>query len=98
MITIKLVSTCEPDESLKNELKEQEFVFLKKNSMLGGDAVWTIIGAISTATIGAITKIVFEAIKAKALIEISVGDKKIKAAGLSKEAAERIINEALKND
>lgn len=98
MIAIKLVSTCEPDESLKNDLKEQGFAFLKKNSMLGGDAVWTVIGAISTATIGAITKIVVEAIKSKSLIEISIGDKKIKAAGLSKEAAERIINESLKND
>lgn len=88
----------ELDEKSKSDLKHLGFSFLKKNSMLGGDAVWTIIGALGTASIGAVTKIVIESIKSKSIIEISIGNKKIKATGISKEAAENLIKDALNND
>ena len=77
-------------------LKENGYLLVKKNSMLGGDAAWTILGTVSTASIAAITKVVVELIKAKASVEIEING--VKAKGISQESAEKLLQDACKDD
>lgn len=98
MCDIKLNISGSIESSAKNELKKSGFTLFKKNSMLGVEALWTIAGTLSVATLGAVTKIVVEAIKSKSLIEITINGKKIKASGISQEMAERLIRESLESD
>lgn len=77
-------------------LKENGYSLVKKNSMLGGDAAWAILGTVSTASIAAITKVVIELIKAKASVEIEING--VKAKGISQESAEKLLRDACKDD
>lgn len=78
------------------DLSDSQLSVVSKNSMFGGGNELLLIGTLSTATIGAITKIVVELIKSKNRVEIEIGDRKIK--NISVETAEKIIFEHLNDD
>ena len=78
------------------DLSDSQLSVVSKNSMFGGGNELLLIGTLSTATIGAITKIVVELIKSKHRVEIEIGDRKIK--NISVETAEKIIFEHLSDD
>lgn len=62
----------------KNTVEQVEFEMLKSRSIFGGEQLVILIGTISAATIAGATKIAIEVIRAKANLEITIGEKKFK--------------------
>ncbi len=96
MSIIEVISDVALEDTQKAILKENDYSLIKKNSMLGGEAIWAILGTVTTASLAAITKIVIELIKSQAAIEIEING--VKAKGVSRETVEEILRKSCSND
>lgn len=92
MSTIKISYASEIKEDSKTILKEHGYSLIKKNSIFGGDPIWTFIGTISITCIGSVTKIIIELIRAKSLVEVEIDGVKIK--GVSEKNIKKILEKS----
>lgn len=96
MSIIEVTSNSAIEADHRELIKKHGYSLVKKNSMLGGEAVWVILGTITATSITAITKVVIELIKSNASVEIEINGIKVK--GISRDTVEKMLRKACKYD